>query len=303
MQNMKKLLVMLLMLATVVFISCDKEEDESGPLTAKEAKEELADLGENMGDMITNMENSDGMSVFMYMTSLPDPFSVPNKSAGDAELFNKIEKYLLPTTILNKLEALPNFDFNNLVGTYTWNFISQNWDVTFGTPADKIIINFPSNETATTNDAVLTIYNYHETLIDDGYGGYYSPDLISADIKVDGVKYLGLEMNATWVNDGPPSALSVDAYIMPFNFIVDFDMGSLEANLDAKIKYNGTTVFSTGVGATWASSMDDEPETISGFIQLYDVKFTANVELADLFEAMEAFVEPPTIEEMNTLWW
>lgn len=299
MQNMKKLLTVLLMLATVVFISCDKDDDD-GPLTANEAKEELADLGDQMEGMVADMSESDGLGVFMYMNTLPDPFdAVPTKSAGKAELFSKIEKYLLPTTILDSKVIEPNFDFEYYKGIYTYVDAPVPYFEWVDDP-NIIQINFPSSETSATNDAQLTIYNYHETFIDDGYGGYYNPDLISADIKVNGVKYLGLEMDATWVNDGPPSELYVEAFIKPFSFMVDFDFGTTSASVDAWIKIDGTTIFSAGVDAEFETTTEEPPTVISGYIQLYDVKFKATVNFIDLMTAMEAINETSTIDDMNS---
>jgi hypothetical protein len=303
MQNMKKLIAMMLMLASVFFIACD--DDSKDPLTAEEAQEELAKLGQDMTTMMTDMESVEGIDVMMILMNLPDPFTETSKSNESIQVLNKIENYLLPGTILNKEKSLtkePDFDFETYKGVYTYHHTPfPYWEITPG--GNVIEINFPSDESEMeTNDAKLTIYDYSEVEIaeyDDYWGEYYyynMPTAVQADLYVNSTKLVEIDMTASWNTTGDyagePISIDVDVYLIPFEFHVDFLHESKSADINAWIKYNESKIFSTGVGATFTTTnMDDPPQTIKGYIQLFDVKFKATLAFAEFEEIIEALDE------------
>ena len=296
---MKKLIAMMLMIASVFFIACE-DNTSKDPLTADQAKAELSNLRTDLSGAITNMQNTDGINVIAMLSSLPDPFAAKNKAMENNDVVSNITKYLLPTTILgkNKTSAkAPNFDFEYWWGTYTWDAEHSMWVVAFDDPNDDtdnmIVINFPSSETATTNDAKLTISDYAEVEIEEydsitqTYIYYNNPSVISASLELNSVEIVSLDMNATWVTSGAaagdPTDLNVDVYLIPFDFHVDFNHLNTTAGVNAWIKYNDSKIFSVGLNATFTNnSLDGDPTLISGSIQLYKVKFSADVKLADL---------------------
>ena len=302
----------MLMLASVFFIACEDDEGKD-PLTAEEAKQEMETLGTQMNTMMDNMENVEGINVMMVLNSMPYPFEETSKKAEvNKKVLENIGDYLVPKSFLGKkIKNLkePDFDFEYWCGTYDWNAEHQMWEIDFDNPADKIIINFPATETSTTNDASLTIHNYEEVEITYGYDTWNDIKDIEADLYVDGTKLVGLDMSATWITSGDyagePVEMDVDVYLIPFNFHVDFSHGSTTAKANAWIEYNGDKIFSVGADATFASSnMDDSPTKISGYIQLFDVKFKATVAFAELEGIIDAIDEGTspytTIDEMET---
>lgn len=309
MQNLKKLMAMMLMLASVFFIACDEDEKEdegTNPLTVAEAQQEFTQLGAEMSGMIDDMEEVQGVDVMMMMiTNLPDPFSALGKSAANDNVIKNIEKYMLPNTILSKEKANleeVGFDFEYYKGIYTYYHTPiPRWE--WVDDADKIEINFPSDEASmTTNDAKLTISSYSEVMIteyDEDWGEYYYdyvPDDIEASLKLNSVEILSLDMSATWVTTGDaagePTALNVDVYLLPFDFHIDFTHTGTAVDANAWIKNDGTQVFSVGLDAVFASTnMDDPPLTIGGYIQLFDVRFDVDLNLAAfmlIIEGMES---------------
>lgn len=306
MQNLKKLLAMMLMLASVFFIACDddeKEDEGTNPLTVAEAQQEFTQLGAEMSGMINDMEEVQGMDVLMMISSLPDPFSALNKSAANTNVINNIKKYVLPNTILSKeksnLEEV-GFDFEYFKGIYTYvDAPIPHWE--WVDDADKIEINFPSDEAnMTTNDAKMTISSYSEVMITeyDDWGEYYDyvPTDIEASLELNSIEILSIDMSATWVTSGDaagePTALDVDVFLLPFDFHVDFTHASTTVDVNAWIKYDSATIFSVGLDVVFASTdMDDFPLTIGGYIQLFDVRFDADVNLAAfmlIIEGMES---------------
>lgn len=295
---MKKLLTMMLMIASVFFLAC---EDETEQLSKEEAVTELNNLDNDMSGYMEEMMNSDGMEAMDILMSMPDPFTSSKSSARTSVLPN-IQKYLLPVNTVKEkslLEAEP-FDFDTYVGTYTYHHTPfAYWEVETG--GDKIIINFPTDETNMgTNDGVLTIHNYNEVMIsyyDDSYqtmvDDYYPTDIL-ADIYVNDVKIVEIDLNATWetVGDmaGEPSSFDISVYLMPFEFTGAFDHTATAANIDFGINYKGESFFSAGVDATFENGDMDTPLTVGGYIQLLAVKVDADVDvkaLEAIFEGLE----------------
>lgn len=292
----------MLMLASVFFIACDdeKDEEETNPLTVAEAQQEFTQLGTEMSGMIADMEEVQGIDVLMMMTNLPDPFSAMNKSTANSNVIKNITKYLLPNTILSKEKSnlKVGFDFDYYKGVYTYVHTPEpHWE--WVDNADKIELNFPSDEAAmTTNDAKITLSSYSEVMIteyDEYWGEYYYnyvPNNIEASLELSSVEIISIDMSATWVTTGDaagePTALDVDVFLLPFDFHVDFTHAGTNVDANAWIKYDGASIFSVGLDALFASTtMDDPPTTIGGYIQLFDVRFDVDLDFTDFMAILE----------------
>ena len=289
MQNMKKLFALMLMMASVFFISCD--EDTNSELTTEEVKTELTNLNTEMSGYLEEMANSDGMEAMDILMAMPTPFT-DEKSVSITSVIPNIKNYLLPV----KPEKIKSADeepffFDDWVGTYTWNIEDEKWVPEFGVPTDKIILHFPT-EGSTTNDAKITIHNYNEieiTAYDDEYQEYYTdyyPTEILADLYVNEIKIIEIDVEATWVTEGDgagePSSLDLSVYLSPFTFTGNFDHTSSAASIDFAIKYNDERIFSAGVNATFENDDMDDPLTVGGYIQLLNVKVEANADIKGL---------------------
>ena len=298
MKSMKRLLTMLLMITSVFFLAC---EDETEQLSKDEVITELNNLDNDMSGYMEEMMNSDGIEAMDILMSLPDPFTSTKSSARTSVLPN-IQKYLLPVNTVKEkstLEAEP-FNFDTYVGTYTYHHTPfPYWEVETG--GDKIIINFPSDEAnMETNDGVLTIHNYNEVMItyyDDFYqtniDDYYPTDIL-ADIYVEDVKIVEIDLDATWETEGDvagePKSFDISVYLVPFEFTGTFDHTSTAANIDFGINYENESIFSAGVDATFENSDMETPLTVGGRIQMLAVEVVANVDvkgLETIFEDLE----------------
>jgi len=306
MQNLKKLLAMMLMLASVFFIACSDDDDDK--LSQEEAITEITQLSTDLADKLTEMTESEGMVAMEALMTLPYPFET-TKSDKRSTALNNIQKYLLPYNYVKKsteklaFEAEP-FNFDTYVGTYTYhNTPFPYWEIVPG--GNKIEINFPSDTmNLDVNDVTLTIYNYDEVLIDYEY----LPTDIDADLFISDIKIIDIDLTAAWNSDGEPTSLDVSVYLIPFDidltaawnsdgeptsldvsvylipfeFIGTFDQTSTDASIDFAINYDGAQFFSAGVGATWANAGDSIPSNINGYLQFFEVKFQADIDIADI---------------------
>jgi hypothetical protein len=311
MKNMKKLIAMMLMMVSVFFIAC--EDDGESTLSPEDAKTELSTLNADMTGYLQEMANSKGMNAMddiMALMQLDDPFA-SGKSTKTSVIPN-IQKYLLPIypeKTKSAYEAEP-FDFEFWWGTYTWDAEHSIWSVVFDDPAstsdDKIVISFPT-EGSTTNNAVLTLHEYEEVLVNgtDEYGYSYTdymPTDILADLYFNEIKIVEIDLAATWITSGDeagePTSFDISVYLTPFTFSGSFDNTATAASIDFDIKYNTEQIFAAGVNATFLTDTED-PLTVGGYIQLLNVKIQATVDIAGMETVFESNTYT-TVEEINT---
>lgn len=289
---MKKLLMMMLMIASVLFFSCTKDEDNK--LSKDDATAAFDDLSGNMSMYMDEMQNSDGIVSMKILMGLNNPFNTTQKKSNSstASVFASIEHFLTPVNPSEKATfGEEPFDFEYWWGTYTWDQEHSMWTVVFDNPDDdsdnKIVINFPSDSAAMgVNDATLTIYDYVEVQVIDGDSVYYNPTSITADLYVKDVKAIDINLDATWITSGEmagePTSLDADVYVIPFTFHIDFGHASNTATANAWIKYDNTQIFSVGLGATYQNAEDSIPATLNGSIQLFNVMFSVNANISQM---------------------
>lgn len=285
MKNLKNLFAIMFMIAALIFTSCEEDEKE---------KTFLEKLDLEMASDIDDMKNAEGFKAIAILNNLDDPFSDSKGKIGSS-VFNNLQDYLVPFDKKDwKSETSKKSDggfmFSQWVGVYEWDNTAQRWDVDWG--GEKIILKFPSNENnLDVNDATLTIHSYEEIAIwEDGlFGGYYDyyPTLISADLYIDEVKYIGLDLDATWGDDGEPYNFDMDVYLMPYTFTGTLDRTSTTLDVDYTIKNNQTLIFGIGVDGTFTDETYEYPITISGYVQYRSVVVDATVQADDLIEIMK----------------
>lgn len=282
---MKKLIAMMLMLASVFFIACS--EDEEKKVTPEEAKAELNNMTADMSVKLDAMQEAEGFKAIGILNNMPDPF-VDAKSSGKTTIITNIKKYTLPLFDKTKVKSIEgNFDFEFWWGTYTWDEAHQMWEVVFDNPAittdDKIVIIFPSDETDMyTNDATITINAYEEVELSvDGYY-YYEPIDIEANLVVNEVELLSIDFAAEWGSQGEPEMLDVEVFVLPFTFSIDFNIATASADANFEILYNSEPLFSVGLDATFADASMEMPINVYGYIQYLSVKFEIDVDVQNI---------------------
>jgi hypothetical protein len=302
---MKKLIAMMLMIASVFFISCS-DDGGTEPLSKEDAQEVISNLPTEMGTQMASLAEVEGVAVMQIFMNMPFPFEDDaNKSSKESSVLFNLNKYLLPQTYMDKnftsvtkMED-PNFDFETYKGTYTYhNTPFEYWEIVPG--GDKIVLNFPSDETSMdVNDAILTIYSYTETLItelDDSYTyTYYNPTSMHADLFVGSVELVDVNFTAEWTatgdNAGQPTSLDAVVYLLPFEFSGNFDVNGSSAEADFSISYNGGVIVGAGIDGTFETGELEKPINLAGYIQFMDVKVKADVDIKDIENLMDGMYE------------
>lgn len=290
---------MMLMMASILFFACDKDEDKT--LSPEEAKTELTQLTTDLKAKIAEMEETQGMQAMENLAGLSDPFASTSKATQKTAVISTIKRFMLPIKpgkVKSDIKPDDRFLFDAWVGTYTWNHTYKKWDVTSGNPSDKIIINFPTDSSGTTNDAILTIHVYEDILI----GEDCMPTDIEVDLYVNDIKIVSIDLAATWVttgdNAGEPITLDLTVFLYPFDFVVNFEQGTTSTSIDVAIEHNDEKFFSAGVGATYETASDTIPSNVNGYIQLFDVKFQADIDVKDLLIVIKNYATYTSEEEL-----
>lgn len=285
----KKLLSILVILAFMFAISCEKDKEP----TVEENKatlDDLATLVEEDINMVFEGEALDVMTCLGDLMEISDTlcFSLPLKKSAEANItFRNYYKAWIP---------LPDdgpFDFQQKVGTYTWNAEYQGWIILQNNPNDKIIIIFPSEgHLSTTNDVTLTFYAFEQVKITEGG---YNPSRIDANLYLDSDKLIDLDFTASWaLSSGDPISMDIELFIKPFTFSGGFSISGTTISVNASLDRDDSKIISGNITLTFKTDLLENLAKIEGYLQYRIVKLDGEVDIA----AIEA-LEEPTVEQLN----
>jgi hypothetical protein len=239
---MKKLILPIFLGSFLLLIisSCSKKKDSAesfSPLSVEENKAVIENTGIDLVqvmDRMKDLQSADAIAELADITS--------SSGAKGIQLFSTSKLFSMLRSINRKSNetAKINGVFNAIiackgedpesvqqfwdenVGTYTWNPGLNDWDIVLG--GDKFIIEFPSTETAASNDATLTISDYTGVNISNPVDEDYTGDLpaaVNMDLKVGSETILTFVFGADYNSDGVPNAIAADLIIEGFKFEID----------------------------------------------------------------------------------
>ncbi len=164
---------------------------------------------------------------------------------GIHELLNELKS---PGNLKSDPETIQDV-WDEIVGTYTWNFTNENWDYTAN--PDAIVFHFPSNDNGTSNNAVLTISNYTGVIITSPVNEDYDGDLpasLDMDLTIDGTIVMTYTFAAEYNSDGIPSSIATDLTTEPYKFSIDITNNDKEVSASYKFTKNGDIVMEISGG-------------------------------------------------------
>jgi hypothetical protein len=311
---------------TGLLSSCSKDDDDASvrpeveiptefsEFTAEQNKEKLEDNGIAMVNKMTSLKNASGIQTTISMNHF---LGISTPEGGRVATNNKAVKMMLLLSRfgIGKAKAsdvLKGFRtkedepstaqevFDEYKGTYAWNKTTQDWTYTAG--GDKIVFQFPSTETGTTNNAELAIYGYtskqvvNELVGDEGYEGDV-PTALKADLSVGGTKQIVYDFTASYKNNGEPTSVKTSLTIGTYKFAFEATNTTTEVGVVYSLTDNGTNILSFGVGATGNFNSDNISESegaagdivtsSSAFFQVMNIRAAGEVKAKTLFEALE----------------
>jgi hypothetical protein len=151
------------------------------------------------------------------------------------------------------------------VGTYSWDSGLNDWNISLG--GTKIIFLFPGSQSATSNNATITISNYTGVTFNDPLDPDYTGDFpasINMDLKVGSTTLVTLVAGAEYNSDGIPNAAAADLNIENFKFEIDISNNSKVISATYKF-LDGTDVImnltASGDGLFTQENYDDNTIT------------------------------------------
>lgn len=297
---MKKIYLKLSLVALIAagISSCGKKKEEENNVTATVSKEQatttINSSAERTYTDIVDLTSSEGVETLKSMDNLMsgatgNPFRLAEETNKE-KIVSKIKEYrdfFLPSsnTISFGRKAEERFDFNGNVGTYIWNKTTENWDKQADSAtATTIVMQFPSDSTKTTNDATLTISKYTDVAVNNDGTTEYMPTAITAELTVNSVKQVGLQLTASYnTNTGNPNSLKSALFVKPFTLNTDFSISGSVVTLTSSVDKEGEAnhVMSEGISVTMGdiANMENPKKINNAYVQCRDLKFEGSFDV------------------------
>lgn len=155
------------------------------------------------------------------------------------------------------------FQFDEVKGIYAWtpsNPDSTKWVYT--PTGNNIVFQFPSTETGTTNNAVITISytGINGVVLPLGLDQDYSYDVpgnVTMNFSVDGATQIEYVLNITYNTDGFPATVNSTLTIAPFSFNVSVNYSTSNIGVSYTFKKSSQIVLSYGASVTGQFTVTD----------------------------------------------
>lgn len=193
--------------------------------------------------------------------------------------------------------------WDELVGVYEFDLKNNELPEEPTSKSDKIIIKFPSSETATTNDCRIEISNFKsQTFSSDIVDDLDTEDLplsIKAELFKSDKSIMSYEMSASYKSDGIPTAISSTLKMGVFSFNVSGKNEDNDIAADWSFKKDQTTLMAIGafvVGKFTESAFEDAEDTedptkviSSGgaYLTIMNMKLGGKVKFTELYNEAE----------------
>ncbi len=289
---MKKISLFLMTGFVLAFSGCDKEDDAPDVtetnIPAAEAKTTLTDMSGTMKGDVVSITQSEGVEA---VTDLLDLFSsgffeeegrMLSKEEGKFLIREKARiarSFMIPQSA-RTMEDDGSFNFAEAKGVYEWNAETESFD--FAEGGSAVVVKFPTEGSAS-NNAVLRLTNYEEVLIEFEGERYFNPAVIAADLSVDEVELITLDLEINWSSKGEPETAFIDLFVKPFSFTLNFDdSGSATAELEAAIDKGTESIVAVAVKVDYTSAHKEDVKLVDGFVSYRAIKIDGDIDVAAL---------------------
>ncbi len=299
---MKKMLLGFSAFTLMFAYSCKKEDDKKDDddntntvTTVAQDKTNLAATQNAMFTCLKSLHDGKGVQTIVHF------FNVVNGEVLDTAWVKGMLDSLPSVVPENAMSS--GFNFDAAAGTYTYSVGSKQWTYA-NTPTDKIIINFPSDKSKSTNNVELVATKLIMTDFVNGTDTVHLPKSGSITLNVDGGKTLQLSLNnMEYSSDSThiPTAIDASAFIDPFVFTLKETMvGSKTFKVEFDMSNNSSCVYDVDVQLDLAT--DDYANVNNEDIDLVTASYGFNdfqVDATVKFAAMSAF-DNPTADQINS---
>ena len=293
MKTLKTLLNLLL--CTIFIMSCSSDNnDTEGVFTSEEAAKSMAEFSTSMHTDIVDMVNSTGTET---LTDLVDLISSDNLFSGRIDTdetrkeriiqrFRQINEVFIPRKSVSQLNNDERFEFEPNLGIYNYDAQTEKFIKTVDV-VDNIQINFPT-EGSTSNNATLRILSFKDVLIENEIAiEEYLPSILVADLSVDAVIVVSLDLEVNWSSSGLPEVAEVALFVIPFDYILKFsNTATTSSSLSFSVSKDNNVIMGTDVTVEFKTQQKEEVATLTGNVSFREFKLKGELKIAAL-EAAE----------------
>ena len=180
-------------------VSCSAE---TGATTVAQDKENIHNTFSSMENCLRKLKDGEGSQAIKKFLNLDEGNILSENWAND--MIEKLDDLLA----LNAVDDNNKFNFNAHTGTYTWSNTSQSWSKS-SVPNDKIIVEFPSSEATTTNDAKFTFDTYTDIALYYDGETIWAPSNVHADLFINNTKVFELTGSISY-DVGNPTPIPIN---------------------------------------------------------------------------------------------
>lgn len=317
---MKKHLFVCFLAAAVGLSSCkkDKGSEDGNPdggfqlgysnLTVEEHKKELEQAGLSFVQEFNTLPEEDAFKVISYLADLGPVFG---ENIGIASVF-AISNHATDKNIAGLLASVNSDEtvkISDEFARYVWNFGTQDWDK--ADSYDKLIYEFPSDASKTTNDATLTVsYTPGSTVTIDGEK-VELPKNTTTVLKLGTKELLTLTTSHEYKADGTPTKTVTNLTIGAFGFATDITNNGTTVNSSVSLKKNQKQLFAVSLGGEASVTVTDinndaDIENLiknaNASLEIMQYKFTGNLNINALNNELNTLPDNYSAQTEAALW-
>lgn len=293
---MKKQLLVAILAASITVSSCKKKSNDDNTddpfkleysnLTTEQHKQELENSGIAFVEKINSLPDEKFIDVFEYFADL-DLDGLELDQVNNVLTISQASSKKDINSIFSAAVSTSTEKISDYYGIYTWNAGTEEWDETAS--SEKLEIRFPSSETSTTNNAVLTLRYESSNIIAtlDGEQGEL-PKNVTSTLTVDGKEELKLTSSHEYKTDGTPIKTEVNLVLGAFLFKTSVNNTGTSLTSEVSFSKGTDKLFSLNSSANGNTTVgalndNDDIETIiknaNTTFEIMNIKFAGMVDV------------------------
>lgn len=180
-------------------VSCNSQ---TGITSVAQDKQNIQNTFSSMENCIGSLKDGYGAQALKNFFNLNEGNVLSEDWAND--MIEKLDDFIG----LEAIEDNNKFDFKSNTGTYTWNPTSKSWTKA-SLPEDKIIVEFPSTETTSSNDAKFTMDSYTDIALYYDGETIWAPSGLHADLYIGSKRVFEITGSCNY-DVGNPTPIPID---------------------------------------------------------------------------------------------
>lgn len=296
---MKKIFLLLTVLFFVAttFQSCKKDD-----ISTDEAKALIEQADQDLSSLVTSLKEGEAVTLIEKFATITKKKIATSKESEEwiNDMFEALGDVIDFEQMELELDNEGRFYFDHYLGKYTWNHATASWDKT---ALDHIQLEFPSEESMTTNDVLFSFDSYEDAQATIEGETVWFPTSLHANVKQNGTKVIGLDVNEIAFDNNLfyfYTKIDVSLFVSPVTVNYLFDNKTPTNFYSAYDISNGTQSF--GISANLNTLVvltedfdEQDLKDVSGEININNLDFVYDVNI----EHIADYTEEPTDAQIN----